>query len=161
MKKLLFMLVVTMISIATISAQESKKTERKAKKEQRIQQNMKEVFDAFSANDLTFVPTEMSTNTSARIQINDYYYLKLEPKYISIDLPYLTFNGSLQVATTIFEVVKKEQTNDGYLMTLKVLANNTYYNITLNTNSKNNLTNVTIETTGSSGITYTGTVRPN
>lgn len=163
MKKILFMLIALAISLTTtVSAQDSKKTERKEKKEQRIEANIKTVTNAFQTNSLTFVPTDMSTNTSGKIILNSYNFLKLQQNYLSVDIAYIpNGRGKLRIDTTIFDITNKEQTKTGYLMTIKVLANNQYYTITLNANSQNNLTTMSINSLQNTEVFYTGTIRPN
>jgi len=165
-----------MISTAIVSAQDTKKAARQARKELRIQQNMKYVREVFSSNDLTFVPTQLTTNTSGTTIITTYNFLKLQQNTLSTDLLYMAYGqGSsyspgatpsmqyqqLRINTTIFEITKKEQTDIGYMMVIRVLANNQYYTMTLNTNSRNNLTTMSIQSLQNPEIFYTGTIRKN
>lgn len=177
MKKILLVLLATMLSSAIVSAQDSKKTVRQDKKEQRIQENIKTVSEAFSNNNLTFVPTDIYTNTSGRIVISTYNYLKLQQDYLSADIIYLAYErnsgaGSagatptkqfqqLRLSTTVFDITKKEQTETGYMMTINVIANMQTYTITINTNSRNNLTTMSINSTNNPEVLYTGVIREN
>ena len=173
MKKLLILIAAVAISLGTASAQKPEKKDRATKKAEAIAENMQLVQVAFMTGNLTFVPYEVYTPTSKRYSINNYESMRLTPDYISINFSYIASvrpsgNASsrpgitqLTLNTHLFEIKKREATQNGYMMVIQVNGNDQIYTLTLNTNSKNNVSTLVIDSTNESEVMYNGIVRTN
>lgn len=115
MKKILLLLIAATLSVGGVSAQKLSKAERKAKKEAQFNENLERITKIFVSKELTFVPSEMQTNTSGRTMINKYQFLKLQPKYIETNMSYISEErGSVgrSIQTTVSQGNEKMTTTD-------------------------------------------------
>ena len=183
MKKLILLLVAATLSLGTVSAQKLSKAEKKAQKEAAMQANIKRLAKIFIAQDLTFTPTEMQTNTSGRTSINQFEYFKLTPDLLDIEMSYLSEDRSgvmrekntgpgdkgttvkkivaLDVNTKAFTITKNESTKTGHMMVLEVNANQQKFTMTMEANAKSNITSLKIKSNKNSEVIYKGTIREN
>ncbi len=191
MKKILLLIIAATLSVGGVSAQKLSKAEKKAKKEAEFKENLARITKIFDSKELTFVPSELSTNTSGRTMINKYEFMKLQPKNIETNMSYISEDrmgvmratdatpvgaptpagsdrGSvvkkitnLSINTTLLEITKNEPTKYGHIMVIKTEYNSTRFVLTLESSARTNITSLKIESTKNSDVLYKGTIREN
>ena len=174
----------------TAFAQKLTKAEKKAQKQERLEEQKELIKAMYEIADFKFVPSEVSTPTSTPQVITKHNAVILKPNYLNIDL--VLPNPSLssktipnqplveratvirtaeklesierlpfQFTTSQFEIVKNEATKKGYMMVIETEVEQERCSLTFKTNAKTGSTTLVLSRDQWSGYTYKGVISPN
>lgn len=141
---------------ATSFAQKLTKAERKAQKQERIDERNELIKQMYENVNFTFVPSEAIKPAQKPLVITDYQSLILKPNFLSIEMAYIP-----SVTTPLFTVVLNETTKNGYKMVVDTEINSIDCTLTFTTNTSTGTTRLMLTQNSWQGYTYKGVLNPN
>ena len=140
----------------TAFAQKLTKAERKAKKQERIDEEKALIKQMYETATFTFVPNEVTLPAKTPVVITDYQSLTLKPDYLNIEMLYIP-----STSTPLFKIVSNETTKTGYKMVVDTEINSIECTLTFTTNITTGSTKLILTQNAWNGYTYKGVINAN
>lgn len=160
MKKIVFLLVATVLIGNTLWAQETKREQRKAREKEKIE----EISELFEGKKLTFVAQFANPMGGKIIHLTSEYTLEIDDSFISAYLPFygrayradLSGDGGIKFKEQA-QKIEWDKEKKNYLVSMDVRAQNDVYQLRL-TISKTGSATLNVSSVNKASISFNGFV---